>query len=39
LRTAATEIVIDMGRMMIDDDNHSSNLMRFRGFPEDTGFL
>jgi hypothetical protein len=39
LRPAAAEIVVNMGRTMIDNDNHSSDLMRFRGFPEDTGFL
>jgi hypothetical protein len=39
LRPAAAEIVVNMGRMMIDNDNHWSDLMRFRGFPKDASFF
>jgi hypothetical protein len=38
-RPAAAEIVVNMGRMMIDNDNHWSDLMRFRGFPKDASFF
>ena len=38
-RPAAAEIVVNMGRAMIDNDNHSSDLMRFRGFPKYTSFF
>ena len=36
---AAAEIMENMGGMMIDNNNHSSDLMCFRGFSKDTSFF
>jgi hypothetical protein len=38
-RSAAAEIVVNMGGMMIDDHNHPSDPMCFRGFPKDARFF
>src|ERR1022692_5258584 len=39
LRPAAAEIVVNMGGLMVDDHNHSSDLMCFRGFPKYASFF
>jgi hypothetical protein len=39
LRPAAAEIVVNVGGMMVDHYDHSSDLMCLRGFPQDAGFL
>jgi len=38
-RPATAEIVIDMGCLMVDDHNHSTGLMCFRGSPKDASFF
>lgn len=38
-RPAAAEIVVNMCNVMVDDHNHSSDLVRFCGFSNDPSFF
>jgi len=38
-RPVAAEIVINMGNVMVDDHNHSPDLVCLGGFPKDTSFF
>ena len=38
-RPLTAEIVVNMGSVMVDDHNHSSDLMCFRGFAKDASFF
>ena len=38
-RPAAPEIVVNMGDLMVDDHNHSPDLVRLCGFPKGASFF
>ena len=38
-RPASTKITIDVGHVMVDDHNHSANLMCLRGFSKNASLL